>query len=111
MKIRALSANIFKSIYGDCSNGGISSRFDKVFIECHNGPHEFDTDNLPENFVRLSGDGYRYARPAVHTNDGCVGWMFGGCLIYTSDSRFPSDYPLMLNDRQETRREYDLLSR
>jgi hypothetical protein len=28
-------------------------------------------------------------------------WMFGGCYIKTSDSRFPFHHPVALHDRQE----------
>lgn len=117
MKVRALKANIFKPSFGDFSNGGISSQFDEVFIECPDGPIEFDINCLPKNFVRpiyrlshSKESGYYSARPAFPVSKGCVGWMFGGCLIYSSDSRFPSDYPLPLHDRQETQREYELNS-
>lgn len=35
-----------------------------------------------------------------------VGWMFGGNFIYSSDSRFPNDYPIPVHDRQETKDQY-----
>ena len=117
MKIRALSADIYaaKDCRYDTSNGGISSRFDEVFIECERGPLEFDTDDLPENFVRVGEImGHVYARPWRDPDKGSVGWMAGGSLVYTSDSRFRqfvNEYPIMLHDRQETREEYDLYSR
>jgi hypothetical protein len=37
-------------------------------------------------------------------------WMFGGCFIYTSDSRFPSHAPIALHDRTETAEESAALS-
>ena len=40
-----------------------------------------------------------------------VGPMFGGNFVYTSDSRFPSDYPIPIHDRFETQEQYDQLSR
>ena len=36
--------------------------------------------------------------------------MFGGNFVYTSDSRFPSDYPIPIHDRFETQEQYDQLS-
>lgn len=29
------------------------------------------------------------------------GWMFGGNFVYTSDSRFPHEYPIPVYDRRE----------
>jgi hypothetical protein len=40
-----------------------------------------------------------------------VGPMFSGNFAYTSDSRFPANYPLPIHDRYETAEEYDRLSR
>jgi hypothetical protein len=40
-----------------------------------------------------------------------VGWMAGGNFIWTSDSRFPSDYPIAVHDRQESQDQYNMLSR
>lgn len=112
MKIRALTADIYKPIYGDCSNGGISSRFDEVFVECQNGPHVLDRNDLPDNFVVAEKNRFGHVsfRPWAKKEPGNVGWFAGGCFVYASDSRFPFDYPVALHDRQESQQLYNQLS-
>ena len=117
MIVRAISVGIFedKSI-GNCSNGGISSRFDNVLIEHPRGWIEVDTENPPENFCKivtrhLWGKDYMHIEPVAEPEH--LGWMMGGCLCYSSDSRFHelTEYALALHDRQETQEHYDRLSR
>jgi hypothetical protein len=116
MKIKCISADIFESkSFGNCSNHGLSTRFKSVLLMHPYGHIEIDTEDLPENFCRikemsLGGKTYLYAEP--HSKSEHLGWMSGGCLVYSSDSRFHefSDYPLVLHDRQETQEQYDLLS-
>lgn len=109
MKVNALRVGIFenKSI-GNCSNNGISSRYDSILLVCADGNIELDADNLPENvctvcYDDVCGKEYAYIEPVSDPNQGYRGWMFGGCLCYSSDSRFTeiSQYPLKLHDRQE----------
>lgn len=112
MKIKAIMAYVFKNdVFNGCSNGGISERYDKLYVVCKDGYIDLDSDNLPENVVELKSRGkYRYAEPLVSVNKGCVGWMSGGALLYSSDSRF-GGMPVSIHDRQETFAQYDLLSR
>lgn len=106
MKIRVLSANVFKH-YEDCSNGGITSRHGEILIPHSKGWQEVDTENLPENFCRLESlefGGKPHLRfiPAIVKDSGK--WcMFGGCFAYSSDSRFRdiSEYPIPIHDRVE----------
>lgn len=116
MKVRALGVDIFKSSLGDCSNCGISSRFSEIMLLCDDGNHEIDMDNPPENLCKvvtrnLWGREYKHIEPVARPNG--VGWMSGGCVCYTCDSRFSNltQYPLVLHDRQETQKEYDTYSR
>lgn len=116
MKARAISADIFKSGFGDCSNHGISSRFTEIFLLHEHGNHEIDVDNPPENLCKvvtrtLWGREYKHIEPVVRPT-GC-GWMSGGCVCYSCDSRFSdlTQYPLVLHDRQETQKEYNTYSR
>lgn len=114
MKVRAINAEIYKPKWGDCSNNGLSSRFDDVYIVCDDGNYTFDTDNPPENLCvmvkrELFDENADYIRPYKDSPKGTVGYMYGGCIVYTSDSRF-RNRPLKLHDRTETQEEYDLLS-
>lgn len=51
------------------------------------------------------------AHPSFEEEHEMVGPMFSGNFAYTSDSRFPANYPLPIHDRYETVRDYDMLSR
>ena len=116
MKIRAIRADVFKNHhYVKCSNGGITERYDELYVVCPDGCYDFDTDNLPENIVEIKtkfvrGEAYRYAEPLASVSKGCVGWMAGGSLLYSSDSRF-GGFPVKVHDRQESYELNDMLSR
>lgn len=115
-KRRGLTASIYRSHqrFGDSTNGGASSKVEQVLLV---GP---DIDEIFEErpdcpafrIVRRPGLGkkrteYIHAEPIDGKSPGKVGWMFGGNFIYSSDSRFPSDYPIPIHDRQETQAQYD----
>lgn len=100
-KIRCLWVSVFRDArFGDCSNGGVSSRFSELLVACPNGPFEFDSDvAIPLNFCRvreryLWGKKVYDVRPATVSEEGKVvdrddKWrMFGGNFAFTSDSRF-----------------------
>ena len=112
---RALRVGVFEEKrFGNCSNNGISSRFDSILLLCDDGPVEVDLDNPPEELcvlVRrvLFGREADYVRPYKNA-EGC-GWMFGGDLVYASDARFPSNHPLCLHDRDESPELNERLSR
>ncbi len=40
---------------------------------------------------------YRHLEPTTYV----YGWSFGGNFAWTSDSRFPNQYPLPIHDRRE----------
>ena len=112
--MRALPINVYKDRHGDCSNGGITSKYSSLLLICDEGFIEVDESNPPENLVKivtrnLFGSEYKHIEPVAHTDAGCVGWMAVGCIGYTSDSRFSrmSQYPLSIHDRQETQEDYD----
>lgn len=112
--MRALNVSIFESKgFGNCSNHGISERYNEILLICEDGNVEIDEDNLPENLCKivtrtLFGKEHKHIEPVARP-DG-VGWMSGGCICYTSDARFDSDYPLSLHDRTESQKQYDMLS-
>ena len=89
--------DIYKHQGVDCSNGGISSKYDDVVIWS-----KFDK-KAPKNAVVLvkrewPGGEYDYiAEPARHRND----WnMYGGCFIYTCNAVVPCHgEPIKLHDR------------
>ena len=98
--------------FGDSTNGGITSRYDRLLFIHDEGFVKVDMDNPPENVVVLverfiCGRVYKHLEPVKSPDKGCLGWMAGGNIAYTSDSRFPSDYPLCVHDRQETQEQYD----
>ncbi len=116
--MRALPIEIFKSEFGDCSNGGISSKYKEILVECPDGHIEIDENNPPENLCKIVTEDFGFAvvqhvEPVVRPNG--VGWMYGGCIVDTSDSRWSrlkgNYYPLKLHDRCESQELYDTLSR
>ena len=114
--MRALPLEIYKSNFGDCSNGGISSRHKEILLICPEGHVEVDEANPPENLCKLVTRDlgftvYKHVEPVAKAKG--VGYMAGGSLVYTCDSRFRrmSEYPLVLHDRTESQDMYDRLSR
>ena len=114
---KGLNVNIYKPHYGDSSNGGISSQFDQAVVIDPSMPEIFeaDKDSPALKLVRrnIGGSVYIHAEPVDPCPSNQVGYMFGGCFVYTSDSRFRNvcQYPIPLHDRSETQEEYDILSR
>ena len=114
--MKALPVGIYKNRNSDCSNGGISSKFNEILLICPEGFIDVDENNPPENLCKvvtrdLGFEVYTHVEPVAKPKG--VGWMAGGCLVYTCDSRFSrmSRYPLSLHDRTESQAEYDMLSR
>lgn len=110
--MRALPVGIYKNKGKDYSNGGISSKFNEILLLCEDGFKE--VDGTEENLCRLDVIRYGehthyYIRPVAEPEH--IGWMAGGTVVFSSDSRFPFDYPLSLHDRQETPELNDMLSR
>ena len=113
--MKALPIYVYKTRSGDCTNGGITSKYNELLLICEDGFVDVDENNPPENLVKVVTrklwDGeYKHIEPYARTDKGCVGWMFGGNIAHTSDSRFSrvaGNYPLKVHDRQETQEEYD----
>lgn len=91
MKARALSLSVYRWEY-DCTNNGISSRFNDILVPCAHGPRDYDTDNPPENLCvvrsqRIGGALALRLVPAAAEKAGK--WtMAGGNYATTSDSRW-----------------------
>lgn len=106
--VKGLRLYVYKNpLFEGCSNGGISSRYDELILvgEGIEGPVTVDLDNPPENVVKivrrkLFGDKEEYMHLEPLNNEG-KWFMSGGCFASTSDSRFPSRYPLSIHDRCE----------
>lgn len=112
MKVQGLSVSVLKNpLYKGCSMNGVSERFDDLILigEGIEGPVVVDLDNPPENVVKLvkrklfgGKEPYLHVEPLDGSLNGGDKWyMAGGAFCYTSDSRFPNDYPLSIHDRHE----------
>ena len=117
--MKALPVEVFRSGLGDCTNGGISSRHDTLYVICDRGFIDIDPKNPPENLAKvvkrtIFGRTIYHIEPYAPATH--VGWMMGGNYAATSDSRF-SDMiggmygAVAIHDRQESQELYDLLSR
>ena len=114
---KAISLGIYKHNGKDYSNGGISSRYNEVLLEHEDGWIEFDENNPPENLCkvvmrRLFGKIYLHVEPVAAPTG--IGWMSGGCVVNSCDSRYSEltdGYPLVLHDRQESQEVYDYLTK
>lgn len=75
----------------DCTNGGISSKYNYLYVVCPNGPDLIDEDDprLIKIVKRTFGSRVVFhAEPYKECPSGCVGWMAGGNYVATCDSRF-----------------------
>lgn len=108
MVCKGLTGYVLRDAYlGDCTNGGISSRYDKLILIDRNNPDlgyvDVNTNNAPENAVEICsinvlGKTYYNVKPVKR---GGKWFMAGGNFLWSSDSRFPADYPLPIHDRTE----------
>lgn len=112
--MKGLLCSIYQNPVGNYSNRGISAFYSEVLLVpdpdagCDFGiPQIFDPAGLPIVVLRTRKVGdkeFLRAVPIEYTaRDGkdVMHTMMGGCFIWTSDSRFPSDYPIPLHDRVE----------
>ena len=123
-----ISCNVYKWNLGDCTNGGISGRYNDLYL-CRDYVTPEDVIEYckekgedPERFViterrHLFGKEYLNIRQVCHrtVNNRVLGGMSGGNFLYSCDSRWKEitgcDYPLSIHDRYESQEEYDILSR
>jgi len=113
-----LIVGVFKNPYGDCTSGGISSRYKELTVVNIDGPFH-PAENRPpvalvdgplgtKRIVPVLGnedEGYQQVAP-----EGFVGPMMGGNYAATSDSRFGQAVgfygAVAIHDRLETREHY-----
>nr|DAG81692.1 MAG TPA: hypothetical protein [Caudoviricetes sp.] len=112
--MKALPINVYRNGNYDCTNNGISKRYDRLLLVCADGYIDIDETNIPENAVKiverqLFGKTYRHIEPIAKATE--LGYMYGGNIAYSSDSRFRdlSETPLCIHDRQESQELYDML--
>lgn len=116
--MKALPINVYRHGKTDCTNHGISSRFNELLLVCPRGFVDVDPENPPENLAvlekrHLFGRDVYSIKPYAKAEG--VGWMMGGNYGATSDSRF-SDMlggmygAVAIHDRDETQEQYDMLS-
>ena len=115
--MKALPVDIYKHKASDCSNGGISSKYDEILVICSDGFVEVDENNPPENLCKVVGR-HLFGKTIYHVEPYAkasgLGWMAGGCYVGSSDSRFDRLFDgygaLSLHDRTESQEEYDRYS-
>jgi hypothetical protein len=108
-KTKGLICQIYRAGSGEHSNGGISSHCQAVTL-VDIGVDVFEPTGERPAVKLVKRNNFVHAEP-VQQPTGLVGPMAGGTFIYSSDSRFPSQYPIALHDRWETQEQYDSLSR
>jgi hypothetical protein len=111
--MKGMLMNVYRSVsYGDCTNGGVTSKADTVLLVGEGVPHVFEeSDRHPKLVLKYHCGGW-IAQPNLPAPG--VGWMMGGNFIHTSDSRMSElgiRYPIPVHDRTESQAQYDMLSR
>jgi hypothetical protein len=116
--VKGFTVSVYRNAeYGDCTNGGVTKTANQVLLVGEGVPQMYEPESFPEMPVlklvkrNLFGREYLHAEPIEPVRNGCVGYMAGGNFIYSCDSRFPSDYPIPVHDRQETTAQYEANSR
>lgn len=101
-----------------CTNG-ITSKKDQLLLvdESICAPFPVENDEVYLVLIRrtIGGQNYVHAEERLngkplHSNEEGT-YMAGGNFIYTSDSRFPNQYPISVHDRFEDWKTYEALSR
>jgi hypothetical protein len=110
--VRGLHISVLRdaSHNGDCTNNGVSAQHTTLTLvgEGINGPFEPSPDAPAVKLVKRNLPGrsgqrieYLHLEPVDAGYNGGRWLMAGGNFGWTSDSRFPSDYPISIHDRFE----------
>ena len=100
----------------DCTNGGLSAKYDRIVIVNGEGPFEPDEKTPAFKLVHrnIGGRNVVHAEPVEPAASGNIGWLAGGNFCATSDSRFDEAIgfygAVSIHDRQETAEMYRQLS-
>lgn len=94
----------------DCTNGGITSAHDTIYMVCPRG--HCDSEEVAEELIFRGESLGNYHRlvPIKPTPEGMAGPMFGGNLAATSDGR-AGGIAYHVHDRYETWEQFEYLSR
>lgn len=113
---KGLLVFVLRSTFGDCTNGGVTAKYDKFVLTGPGVPEIFEPSALsPELRLivrQLWGKPYYHAEPVLGTPDEKThcGPMAGGNYVTISDSRLPFDHPISVHDRFETWELYNRMS-
>ena len=109
--MKAISVSIYRDKFGSCSNSGVTTKYDEIYLEHPRGNIEIDAGDPPENFCKVvtryfnfnGGYEYKHIEPAAAAEHGRRAYMASGCFAYCCDTRFReiSRYPLQIHDRTE----------
>lgn len=85
---------------GDCTNNGISKKYNSLTIVGENLPKVSEVENIDQLVYVDNYKGYLRVKPVIYINKH---YMAGGNFLYSCDSRFReiSQYPLSIHDRIE----------
>lgn len=117
MERRGLLVFVYRSDLGDCTAGGVTAKGKslKLVDQEIKAPFRVEEGEVYLELERFYSQGRILFRAIpmvdghkVYTKEGVT--MFGGNFIYTSDSRFPSDYPIPVHDRFEDWETFHALS-
>lgn len=117
MERRGLLVFVYRSDLGDCTAGGVTAKGKslKLVDQEIKAPFKVEAGEVYLELERFYSQGRILFRAIpmvdghkVHSENGVT--MFGGNFIYTSDDRFPSDYPIPVHDRFEDWETFQALS-
>lgn len=106
--LRGLTVEVYRSFnrngsVSDCTAGGVSARVHEITLCGDDLPELFEaSEDCPAFRVvrrNLFGSEYIHIEPWERPQGS--GWMYGGNIADTSDSRKPWKYPVHIHDRQE----------
>ena len=104
-ELSGLIANIYRSDYDSPTNKMYGKSnvtiIDKEVSEIFKANESRPAVRLVRRKFRFGSDEYEYIHAVPYDQSDNEG-MFGGTFIYSSDSRFPSKYPIPLHDRVES---------
>lgn len=101
--IKSLLVFVYKSGLGDSTANGLTSKKDQLMLVTDGETGAFNVDDEEDYLVlkkkNISGE-YLYAVPKSIIDSGEHS-MMGGNFVYSSDARFPNQYPIPVHDRVE----------
>lgn len=114
--MKAIPVYVYYSpILGDCTNGGVTCRFNRLLVECEDGYVDIDEHDLPDNLMKvvkrtMRGKDIYHLEPVAAPHG--AGWMAGGNYAGSCDDRFSrmvgGQYgAIPVHDRQESWDEYE----